>query len=128
MSGAVRQVRKIDLALAVAMGISPKKWGEENGVKQSTAYEWAQDPKVKARVNSIRRRAVDGSVGRLSKRLTWAAEGIVQLADNATSESVRLAALRAVSSELIKQSKFGGLEDRVTELEERFDDRNCNAS
>jgi hypothetical protein len=128
MSGEERQVRKIDLALALAKGVSAKKWGDDNEVATSTAYRWAGEKKVRALVNSIRGRALDRSVGRLSKRLVWAAEGIVQLADTANSESVRLAALRAISSEMIKASRFGGLEDRMTEIEERLDARAGNES
>ncbi len=44
--------------------------------------------------------------------------GIVKLADTASSESVKLSALRAIYSEMIATSRFGDLEDRMTEIEE----------
>jgi len=128
MAGEHRQSRKTRLALALAEGVSPRKWASKNKVSKSTAYRWAKEPKVKARANLIRRRAVDRAVGRLAKRVTWAAEGIVKLADNATSESVRLSALRAIYSEMMTGSKFGGLEDRMTQIEERLDAGTANAS
>jgi hypothetical protein len=45
MTGEERDVRKSDLARALAAGISAKKWGEKYKVKKSTAYDWAKDPK-----------------------------------------------------------------------------------
>jgi hypothetical protein len=119
MSGEARQNRKTQLALAIAQGISPKRWAEANNVSKSTAYRWAEEPDVKARADVIRRRALDRAVGRLSRRVTWAADGIVKLAHTADSEAVKLSALRAIYSEMIRVSRFGTLEERVTELEEQ---------
>ncbi len=62
------------------------------------------------------------AIGRLAKRATWAADGIVKLAENAASESVRLAALRAVLSDMMAVSNFAGLEERMTKLEEQLHD------
>jgi hypothetical protein len=56
------------------------------------------------------------------------ARSIAKLGKNAVKESVKLAALRAVFSDMMAVSKFAGLEDRVTELEEQFGDRTGNTS
>jgi hypothetical protein len=64
----------------------------------------------------------------MAKRVTWATDGIAKLAKSADSESVKLAALRAILSDLMAVSKFAGLEHRVTELEEQFNDRTANTS
>jgi len=119
MSEEAPQDRKFQLALAVAQGTSLKKWAEGNNVSRSTAYRWAEEPEVKACANAIRRRAHDRAVALLSRHVTRAARGIVKLADTASSEAVKLSALRAIYSEMIAVSRFGGLEDRVTELEEQ---------
>ena len=119
MSEESPQDRKTLLALAVAQGGSLRKWAEANNVSRATAYRWADEPEVKACVNAIRRRTLDRAVGELSKRVTWAARGIAKLADTASSESVKLSALRAIYSEMIAASRFGALEDRVSELEEQ---------
>jgi hypothetical protein len=42
----------------------------------------------------------------MSKRASWAAERIVKLGESAASESVKLAALRAVLSDMMAVSKF----------------------
>jgi hypothetical protein len=127
MSEEASQDRKTQLALALAQGTSLTKWAEANDVPRSTAYRWADEPEVKSRANAIRRRAVDRAVGLLSRRINWATLGIVKLAGTAASEAVKLSALRAICSEMITVSRFGQLEDRVTELEERSREDSGNA-
>jgi hypothetical protein len=104
------------------------KWADDNKVPDRTAYRWAADPEVKAQIESIRRGALDEAVGRMAQRATWAVEKIVELGANANSESVRLSALRAVLSDMMAVSKFGGLEDRMTQIEEQLNARAGNAS
>jgi hypothetical protein len=127
MSGELLPEKKTDLAFVIAQGASIKKWAEANGVPKTTAYRWADEPEVQACANAIRRRALERGVGLLSRRVAWAARGIVKLADSADSEPVRLSALRAIFSEMIAASRFGVLEHRVHELEERSRDDARNA-
>jgi hypothetical protein len=119
MSGESHRSQKTQLAAAIAQGTSPKKWASDNDVPKDTARLWAQEPTVRSQVASIRRRAVDRAVGRLTQRALGAAAGIVNLAEDAVSETVRLSALRATYSDLIAVSQFGALEDRMTALEVR---------
>jgi len=119
MSEIAPEDRKTQLALALAQGTSLKKWAAANDVSKSTAYRWSEEPEVKACANAIRRRVLDRAVGQFSRRVAWAALGIVKLADTASSEAVKLSALRAIYSEMIATARFGTLEDRVTELEEQ---------
>jgi len=95
---------------------------------QTDGLRWASEPKVRATVESCRRRALDRVVGVMARRATWATGQIAKLGKNAESESVKLAALRAVFSDMIAATKFGVLEDRLTELEEQFGDRTGHAS
>ena len=88
-----------------------------------TAYRWAREPKVRAAVERSRRRAVDRAIGRMSHRVTWAAEGIAKLAESAASESVRLAANRAIFSDMMAVSEFADLEDRMTQIEGQLNER-----
>ena len=64
-----------------------------------TAYRWASDPKVRDKVETCRRRALDRAIGHLSHKVNWAARGITKLAKEAASEPVRLAAYKTVFSE-----------------------------
>ena len=55
----------------------------------------------------------------MAKRVAWATERIAHLAENARSESVRLAALRSILSDIMAVSDFAGLEERIAKLEEQ---------
>ena len=96
--------------------------GARNDVPRRTAYRWANEPKVRTRSSRIAAApSIGPSVG-WPQRVTWAADGIAKLAENAASESVRLAALRAILSDMMAVSDFAGLEERITEIEEQLDD------
>ena len=119
---------KAQLALAIAQGTSIAVWARKNNVPRRTATRWASEPKVRAAVESCRRRALDRAIGRLAKRVTWAADGIAKLARDAVSESVKLAALRAIFSNMMAVSEFDGLEQRITEIEEQLHERTESTS
>jgi hypothetical protein len=114
---------KTQLAIAIAQGDHAAKWASKNSVSRRTAQRWAREPGVRAAVERIRRRAIDRAVGLMSKRARWAAESIVTLGKSDASESVKLAALRSVLSDMMAVSKFGGLEDRMTDIEDHIRDR-----
>jgi hypothetical protein len=128
MTGESTNSQKMLLAVAIAEGTSIATWASSNGVPERTAYRWAAEPEVRSETESIRRRALDEAIGRLARRATWAVDGIVELGENADSESVRLSALRAVMSDFIAVSNFAGLEGRVAELEDQFHAGTGNAS
>jgi hypothetical protein len=88
-------------------------------VSERTAQRWAAEPEVRAEVELCRRGALDQAVGRMSKRVAWATEQIAQLAEHARSESVRLAALRSILSDMMAVCDFAGLEERIARLEEQ---------
>ena len=90
MTGESANSQKMLLAAAIAEGTPVAKWASSNEVPERTAYRWAAEPEVRSKIESIRRRALDEAIGRLDKRATWAVDGIVELGENAASESVRL--------------------------------------
>jgi hypothetical protein len=118
---------KTQLAIAIAQGDNATTWARKNNVPRRTAQRWAREPGVRAAVERTRRRALDRAVGLMSTHARWAAEKILKLGEHAASEAVRLTALRAVLSDMIAVSKFGGLEDRLTEVEEQVRDNNGHA-
>jgi hypothetical protein len=112
--------KKADLALALAQGTSVASWARENKVSRRTAYRWASDPKVRGAVNAYRSMAVDEAVGLMSRNVTRAARGIIELAQDAESESVKLTALRAILADMMAISNYAGLERRMAYIEERL--------
>jgi hypothetical protein len=120
--------KKSQLTFAIAKGMAVTTWAKKNDVPTRTAFRWASEPKVRAAVERYRRRVLDRAVGRMTVGVTFATEGIFALAKSASSESVKLAALRAVVSDMMAVSKFGGLEDRVTQVEEKVNARTGNTN
>jgi hypothetical protein len=119
---------KSHLAVAIATGESAAAWASQNGVDKRTAQRWAREPELRAAVESIRRRVIDGAVGIMIKNMKKATTQIVTLGESADSESVRLAASRAVLSDMMTVYKFGELEKRMTEIEEHIRDDVRNKS
>ncbi len=75
----------------------------------------------------MRRSMMDQAVGRMTKLSTWAVDGIEGIAKDAESDSVRLRAFRALLSDGMAVSKHNGLENRVSDMEERLNERAGNA-
>jgi hypothetical protein len=116
-----RRRLKNQLIIEIAEGTPVELWAAKNGVARRTAFRWAKDPSVRKQVERHRRRILDAAVGRMTRAITKATSGMLKLASGASSESVRLAAQRAVFSDMMAISKFGGLEDRMTTIEGRLD-------
>jgi transposase len=108
---------QIELAAALAAGKSCAEWASANGVSERTAQRWANEPEVRAEVETYRRGNLDQAVSRMSRRAVWATDQIAELAEKARSESVRLAALRSMLSDMMAVSDFTGLEERIAKLE-----------
>jgi hypothetical protein len=107
---------KDELALALAHGISINGWAKARDVPRPTVYRWAKETEVRKAVESHRRRAADRAVGRMAKRFCWATDKVAGLAEYAESDSVRLAALRTILSNMNAVNKDSGIEERISEI------------
>jgi len=126
MPGPHNRNLKTDLALAVAGGKSVAAWAREHEIPRRTAYTWAQTPEFKAAVESYRRRANDRAIGRLVRYATWAAAKLVKLAREAKSESVQLAATRAILMDRMTVADHAELEQRLAEIEKQLHERTAS--
>jgi hypothetical protein len=122
MSKINNQHRKAQLALALAAGSTAIGWARENDVPESTVYRWATSDEVEEAVNGIRREVWQQTIARLSQNATAAADQIAKLAQEAASESVRLAASRAVLADLMAVTDYAALERRLAKIERRLRD------
>jgi len=120
MNKKLRTDKKTQLTEAIADGQAVAKWAKENDVARRTAFRWASDPELKRTVESSRREALDQAIGRMASRASWAADGIVELAEHAESEAVKLRARRAILIDQMAMTKFTGLEQRLCEVEEQL--------
>jgi hypothetical protein len=107
-----------ELAAALAAGNSCSEWARANGVSERSAQRWASDFEIRAEVEAYRRGNLEQAVSRMSLRADWATDQISKLAEGAKSESVRLAALRSMLSDMMAVADFSGLEGRIAKLEE----------
>jgi transposase len=107
------------LSAALAAGKSCAEWASANGVSERTAQRWASESEVRAEVEAYRRGNLDQAVGRMSHRAAWATDQIAKLAEEARSESVKLAALRSMLSDMLAVADFAALEVRIAKLEEQ---------
>jgi hypothetical protein len=122
MSKRNNQNRKAGLALAMAAGHTVPDWARDNQVASRTAYTWSRSPEVTDAVDRIRRDVLDRAIGRLSDHATAAADRIAKLACEASSESVQLAACRAVLAELMAISNYAAIEKRLALVERQLRD------
>ncbi len=119
MSKEERTSLQSELAAALAAGKSCAEWASANSVSERTAQRWANEPETRSEVETIRRESLDQVVGQMSHRVARATELIAKLAETAKSESVRLAALRSMLSDMMAVADFAGLEQRIAKLEEQ---------
>jgi hypothetical protein len=120
--------KKDQLALALAKGVSVTAWARKHEVPRPTVYRWAREREVRKAVESHRQRSIDRAVGRMTDRFTWATDQIAVLGREAESEAVRLSALRSILADMMAVSEYSGLAQRLTDMEERLDERDREAS
>ena len=122
MSKISNQIRKEELAIALADGGTVSDWAAADDARLPTAYAWSASPEVVDQVDAIRRAALEQAVNRFSKNATAAYDQIVRLVTEAGSESVRLQAARAFLSELMRVCNYAALGRRLDEIESRIAD------
>ena len=107
------------LAQALAVGDSVAAWAAGNGVPCRTAYRWAAEEDLKARVRGLRQGLVTDAVGKLAEAATAAVDTLRGLLAEGQPATVRLGAARAILSALIDVQAHAELADRVTRLEDQ---------
>ena len=111
------EIQKEQLALHLASGGGVADWAKANGIPDRTAYTWSRSPEVRGRIESIRCGVLAEAVKQLASHAGAAAAQIVNLAQNAQSETVRLQASRAVLADFISVSAYISLTTQVADIE-----------
>jgi len=109
------------LAQALAVGDSVAAWAEAHDVPRRTAYRWAAEAGLRARVRGLRQGLVTDAVGKLAEAATTAVDTLKGLLAEKQPASVRLGAARAILTALIDVQTHAELADRVAHLEELAD-------
>jgi hypothetical protein len=102
-----RKALKAQLVVALAQGEAVRTWARGSDVPLRTAYRWASLPEVCRAAESFRHHLFGRAAGMLAKRANWARDQIATIARNAESESVRLAACRALLPDRIVCARCG---------------------
>ncbi len=123
MGDEMQRGTKAQLAVALAHGCSITASARDNNVPRPTVYRWAREPEFRKAMQACRRRTLDRAVGMMVKRVPWAVPKLVGLAADAESESVRLRAIKTLFTDMMAMSKFSCLEERMTQIEEKLDER-----
>jgi hypothetical protein len=110
----------VKLAVAIASGDSIAAWAKLNDVARRTAYEWSRSAEVKRRVASLRRRALDRAVGKLTKGALSAADVLLTIATGEESAPVRLQAARAILADLAALSDFARIKADIEDLKRKL--------
>jgi hypothetical protein len=123
-----RQKRE-HLALHVASGGSVAAFARDQGIPRRTCYLWTKEAGFTSKVSGYRDRILDKLVGRLAKLGGKAVSGIGVLAAKSESESIRLAACRAILSDLISIGTYTANARQFAAMETRLDalERTTNA-
>jgi hypothetical protein len=116
--GKRRKNAKMAAALAVAGGRTVREAAERADVGVRTVYSWLRQPAFKRKVNELQERMVAAAIGRLSRRMSKAADTLAGLL-NSTDEGTKLRAARSLLEVRLKLKQLDELERRVGELESR---------
>lgn len=117
MAGSGRAAADDVLALAIAAGLTVTEAAKRAKVGERTLYRRLQEPEFKQQVSEIRAAMVAQVSGQLVDAGTEAVRTLRSLL-TAESESVRLAASKAVLELGAKFRESTELEDRISALEE----------
>jgi hypothetical protein len=115
-----RQKRE-HLALHVACGGSVAAFAREQEIPRRTCYLWTKEPGFVSKTAGYRDKILDKLVGRLAKLGGKAVSGISVLASKSESESIRLAACRAILSDLISIGTYTANARQFAAMETRLD-------
>lgn len=106
------------LSLHVALGGKIAPWAAERDINERTARDWAKLPEFKTMVAAHRRLVVDRAVGMLVRSAAPAVQTMRKLAKEGKSESIRLAASKALTGDLVALSSFLELGQEIDGLRE----------
>jgi hypothetical protein len=122
-NGKHNPAKRDHLAMWLASGGTVSAFSRAQNVPVRTCYLWMKRPGFQEKIAELRASIIDRCVGRLAGLGKKAVKQIGKLADSAESEAVRLAASRAVLSDLVSvgtyavsMSQFNDLAARVEQL------------
>lgn len=109
------------VALAIAQGQSTAAIAKKHGLSTRAIQQWMKRPAFAAKVESLRSQMLDEAVGIMAAGATTAAAQLQRLASKGKSESIRLAASRALLADLMAAEDHAKLARELREIKARLD-------
>jgi hypothetical protein len=91
-------------------------------VARSTACTWTALPAFRSDVGRIRTQILDRAIGKLTGAVSEVADGMIQLAQSAESESTKLAAQKAVIAALLEVSEHSEITAKLAQIDARLEE------
>lgn len=117
------ETAEYQLVLSLASGVSMQDAAERAGVSKRTVYRRLEDPDFRRQVSKARSDLYSQAAGMLAANSVEAVTTLQNLANDATSENVRLSAAKTMLELGSKLREAAELDERLTELESRLDDQ-----
>lgn len=111
--------QKISLAQALSRGQAVASWAQRNESDVRLAREWCEAPEFIELVDSNRRDSVKRLVGKLQRAAERASKRMDELAQSDKSESVKLAAARALFATWLEVSEHFDFAEQVAQIKKR---------
>jgi len=108
------------LVLALAVGKTYDEAAAMARLSRSTVIRRMKELEFRGRVRNARAVIFDRTAGLLADGAAGAAVYLIDLAENAQSENVRLGACRAVVDAMMRIREAMDVEERLSALEQRF--------
>jgi len=108
------------LIAALAAGRSIQEAARLAGLSERTVYRRRQKPEFMAEVGEARAALVSEAVGLLARSAPTAVEVLMKLL-SASSDAIRLSAVRCVLDHVVKLREHADLDERIARLERSFE-------
>ena len=112
--------KKAKFVELLAEGKSPQEAGKKLGLSATTAWRWANDPEIKARLSDLQQERLKRAHGRLLKATETAIETLERLCHH-KSGYVAVQSARAILDLALKLSETLELQSRLEVLEEKLE-------
>jgi hypothetical protein len=106
-----------------AAGVAIERACRAARISKATAYAWLRQPTFRAAVAALREELTDHALDALKAAIGQAVETIATLAADAESETVKLAAARAIIEHVLKVRELEDLAGRLEAVEKAMHGR-----
>jgi hypothetical protein len=128
MPSTSRKKSEDKLLMTLACGASVESAARECNLSARTVYRRLGEPAFRRRLQRLRSDMVQRTAGTLTAASGEAVRTLIELMKSGVQAATRLGAARAVLESGVKLRELAEIEDRLTEMEQRLDQRSGQAT